>query len=99
MATIALIESHALIGLAAQSAKPAISVVNNSHIPVGESQIPGNRLDHYLGSIAGPSVGNISGNFPSTEQTITSLQALVQNIGFITLNTIARHVPENPDRH
>jgi Tfp pilus assembly protein PilX len=74
--------------LAAQPAKPAIGVVNNTDIPVAESQIPSNRLDHYIGSIAAPSVGNISGNLPSTEQTVTSLQALVQNISSVANNNL-----------
>jgi Tfp pilus assembly protein PilX len=74
--------------LAAQAAKPAIGVVNNSDIAVAESNIPNNRLDHYLGSLAAPSVGNISGSLPSTEQTVSSLQTLVQNITSVANNNL-----------
>jgi hypothetical protein len=74
--------------LAAQPAKPAIGVVNNSDVAVAETNIPSNRLSHYLGSIAAPSVGNISSNLPTTEQSVSSLQALVQNVSSVANNTL-----------
>jgi hypothetical protein len=63
-----------------QPAKNAIGVLNAGDIPTVESGIPNNRLSHYVGVGGTPSVGNVSGMLPSNEQTVSSLQQLVQDI-------------------
>jgi hypothetical protein len=74
--------------LAAQPPKPAVGVVNNSDVAVAESSIPGNRLNHYLGSGGTPSVNNISSSLPANEQSVTNLQNLVQNITSVANNVL-----------
>jgi hypothetical protein len=74
--------------LSAQAPKPALGVVNNSDVAIAESTIPGNRLDHYLGSGATPSVSNISTSLPTNEQSVTSLQNLVQTITNVANNVL-----------
>jgi Tfp pilus assembly protein PilX len=64
----------------AQSAKNAIGVTNAGDISTAESGIPGNRLNHYVGAGATPSVGNVSALLPSNEQSVSSLQQMVQDI-------------------
>src|SRR5215469_253174 len=63
-----------------QPAKLAVGVVNNADIATAESNIPASRLNHYLGSGTAPSVGNVSSSLSPSEQTVSSLQALVANI-------------------
>jgi len=74
--------------LSAQAPKPALGVVNNSDVATAESTIPGNRLNHYLGSGATPSVSNISTSLPTNEQSVTSLQNLVQTITNVANNVL-----------
>ena len=72
-----------------QTAKPAVGVINNADIATAASNIPSNRLDHYLGSPVGPpSIGNVSGNLSSAEVTVASLQTLVQTISSVANNVL-----------
>jgi hypothetical protein len=72
----------------AQPAKPAVGVLSPGDIPITESTIPGNRLNHYLGSGGAPSVGDISALLPPTEQTVSNLNQLVSNITQVANNVI-----------
>jgi hypothetical protein len=72
----------------AQPAKPAVGVLSPGDIPIAESGIPGNRLNHYLGSGGAPSVGDISSVLPPTEQTVTNLNQLVSTITQVANNVI-----------
>ena len=72
----------------AQPAKPAVGVLSPGDIPTTESTIPGNRLNHYLGSGGAPSVGDISSLLPPTEQTVSNLNQLVSNITQVANNVI-----------
>jgi hypothetical protein len=72
----------------AQPAKPAVGVLSPGDIPIAESTIPGNRLNHYLGSGGSPSVGDISSVLPPTEQTVTNLNQLVSTITQVANNVI-----------
>lgn len=72
-----------------QPAKSAIGVVANGDIATAESGIPANRLINYDGSGGAPSVNNIAGLLPPTEQTVTNLQNLVQNITKVANNVLA----------
>jgi Tfp pilus assembly protein PilX len=75
--------------LTPQSPKPALGVVNNSDVAIAESNIPSNRLDHYLGSGATPpSISNISTSLPANEQSVSSLQSLVQSITGVASNVL-----------
>lgn len=71
-----------------QAAKPAVGVLNSGDIAATTSGIPNNRLDHYLGAGGTPSFGNVSGLLPSSEQTVTNLQNLVQNITNVANNVL-----------
>lgn len=71
-----------------QAAKPAVGVLSPGDIPVAESTIPANRLNHYLGVGATPSVGDVSSLLPSTENTATNLNQLVANISQVANNVI-----------
>ena len=71
-----------------QPAKLAVGVVNNADIATAESNIPASRLNHYLGSGTAPSVGNVSSSLSSSEQTVSSLQALVGNITSVANNVL-----------
>jgi Tfp pilus assembly protein PilX len=64
----------------AQPAKPAIGVVSTPDISTVQSGIPSNRLDHYVGAGGTPSVANVSSVLPSNEQSVSSLNSLVQTI-------------------
>jgi len=72
-----------------QPAKPAVGVVSAVDIALAASTIPGNRLDHYLGTGGTPSIGNISSLLPSTENTVSSLNQLVSDITKVADNVIA----------
>jgi len=72
----------------AQPAKPAVGVLSPGDVPIAESTIPGNRLNHYLGSGGAPSVGDISSLLPPTEQTVTNLNQLVSTITQVANNVI-----------
>jgi hypothetical protein len=72
-----------------QAAKPAVGVVSPADIPLAESTIPANRLNHYLGQGGTPSVGNVSSLLPNSENTVTSLNQLVSNISQVADNVIA----------
>ena len=72
----------------AQPAKPAVGVLSPADIPITESTIPGNRLNHYLGSGGSPSVGDISSVLPPTEQTVTNLNQVVSSITQVANNVI-----------
>ena len=63
-----------------QTAKPAVGVVSIADIATAASGIPANRLNHYLGSGGTPSIGNIASLLPSTENSVSSLNQLVQQI-------------------
>jgi hypothetical protein len=71
-----------------QPGKPAVGVVTPGDVAGTSSGIPGDRLDHYLGTGGTPSVGNISGMLPSNEQTVANLQSLVQNISNVANNVL-----------
>lgn len=71
-----------------QSAKPAVGVLSVGDIPITESTIPANRLDHYLGLGGTPSVGNISSLLPTSERNPTSLNQLVSDISKVANNVI-----------
>jgi Tfp pilus assembly protein PilX len=71
-----------------QAAKPAIGVVTTPNIATVESGIPNNRLSHYTGAGAAPSVSNISTTLPASEDTVASLQALVANISTVANNSL-----------
>ena len=71
-----------------QASKPAIGVVTNGDITTTTSGIPNNRLNNYVGSGGAPSVGNVSGLLPSNEQTVASLQNLVQSITQVANNVL-----------
>ena len=71
-----------------QAAKPAVGVVSPGDIPIAESTIPANRLNHYLGLGGTPSIGDISSLLPSTENTATNLNQLVSNISQVANNVI-----------
>jgi hypothetical protein len=71
-----------------QAAKPAVGVTNPGDIPVAESTIPANRLNHYLGSGGTPSVGDISSLLPPTEQTPANLNDVVSKITQVANNVI-----------
>jgi len=82
--------SHPMPGCAipAQAAKPAVGVVSPTDIALAESTIPLNRLDHYLGLGATPSVGNVNSLLPRTENTVTSLNQLVSDISQVANNVV-----------
>jgi hypothetical protein len=71
-----------------QAPKSAVGVINNGDIAIAESHIPGNRLNHYLGSGGTPSVTNVSGLLNSNEQTVTNLQNLMQQITSVANNVL-----------
>jgi len=71
-----------------QSAKPSVGVVSPGDIPITESTIPANRLDHYLGSGGTPSVGDISSLLPNTENSPGKLNQLVADISNVANNVI-----------
>jgi Tfp pilus assembly protein PilX len=71
----------------AQPPKPAVGVINNGDIATAESTIPGNRLNHYLGAGGTPSISDVA-PLPSNEQTVTSLQNVVQNITSVANNVL-----------
>ena len=71
-----------------QPAKPAVGVVSAADIARAASGIPNNRLNHYLGTGATPSISNISSVLPGTENTVTSLNQLVSNISQVANNVI-----------
>jgi hypothetical protein len=70
-----------------QPAKTAIGVVTTGDIATAGSGIPGNRLNNYVGAGGTPSIGNVSGSLPPTEQSVASLQNLVQSISNVA-NTV-----------
>jgi Tfp pilus assembly protein PilX len=72
-----------------QPAKPAIGVVSPGDIAIAASGIPNNRLNHYLGTGGTPSINNVSGLLPNTENTVTSLNKLVSDISKVANNVIA----------
>ena len=82
--------SNTLAGCAVpvQAAKPAIGVVTSGDVPAATSGIPNNRLSNYVGSGGAPSVGNVSGLLSSNEQTVASLQNLVQSITQVANNVL-----------
>lgn len=71
-----------------QPTRAAVGVVSAGDIPVAASGIPANRLNHYLGTGATPSISNVSGILPNTENTVTSLNQLVSNISQVANNVI-----------
>jgi Tfp pilus assembly protein PilX len=72
-----------------QPAKPAVGVVSAPDIATAASGIPNNRLNHYLGTGATPSIGNIAAVLPGTENTVSSLNQLVSNISQVANNVIS----------
>jgi len=74
--------------VAVQPAKSALGVVNPGDIATAASGIPNNRLDHYLGAGGTPSVSNVGGLLPPTEQSVASLQNLVQSISNVANNVL-----------
>jgi hypothetical protein len=71
-----------------QPAKSAIGVVTAGDIGTAESGIPANRLNNYQGAGGTPSVGDVAGLLPPSEQTVTNLQNLVQNVTNVANNVI-----------
>lgn len=71
-----------------QPTKPAVGVVNSGDVTEAASGIPNNQLDHYLGTGATPSVSNISGLLPPSEQNVGSLQNLVQSLTNVANNVL-----------
>jgi hypothetical protein len=71
-----------------QPAKTAVGVVTNGDISTAVSGIPANRLNNYLGSGGTPSIGNVSGLLPASEQTVTNLQNVVQSISNVANNVL-----------
>jgi len=72
-----------------QPAKPAVGVVSPADIAVAASGIPGNRLNHYLGVGATPSIGIVSTLLPNTENTVTSLNQLVSDIAKVANQVVS----------
>jgi hypothetical protein len=74
----------------AQPPKPAIGVVNTADIPTAESNIPSNRLNDYLGAGVPPATASVRNVAPlaPNEQTVASLQNLVQNITSVANNVL-----------
>ncbi len=72
-----------------QAAKPAVGVTSAADIAIAEANIPGNRLDHYLGAgVTTPSISNVAGSLPANEQSVTSLNKLVASIAKVADNTL-----------
>ena len=71
-----------------QPTKAAVGVINSGDIAGAASSIPSNRLDHYLGTGGTPSVGNVSGLLPTSEQSVANLQSLVQNLTNVANNVL-----------
>jgi Tfp pilus assembly protein PilX len=72
-----------------QPAKPAVGVVSAGDIALAAAGIPNNRLNHYLGTGATPSISNVSGLLPSSENSVSSLNKLVSDISKVANNVIA----------
>jgi hypothetical protein len=71
-----------------QPAKSALGVVTSGDIAGAAGGIPGWRLGQYVGAGGTPSIGNISGQLSSNEQSVASLQNLVQNITNVANNVV-----------
>src|SRR6266852_3849327 len=72
-----------------QAAKPAVGVTSVADVAIAETNIPGNRLDHYLGAgVTTPSISNVAGSLPANEQSVTSLNKLVASIDMVADNTL-----------
>ena len=67
-------------GSATAPAGAAIGVTNAPDIATVVAGIPSNRLDHYTGAGASPDVENISAGIPPTENSVSSLNALLATI-------------------
>ena len=71
-----------------QPSKTAIGVLTSGDIAAASSGIPGNRLNNYVGTGGTPSIGNVSGSLPPAEQSVASLQNLVQSITNVANNVL-----------
>ncbi|HET7106817.1 MAG TPA: pilus assembly PilX N-terminal domain-containing protein [Candidatus Acidoferrum sp.] len=72
-----------------QPSKSAIGVVTSGDIATATTGIPANRTNNYVGTGGTPSIGNVSGSLPPSEQSVASLQTLVQNIANVANNTLS----------
>jgi hypothetical protein len=73
---------------ALQPAKPAVGVVTAADVTIVSAAIPSNRKANYTGTGSTPSVSNVTSTLPTNEQSVTSLQAMLQSIQGVATDVV-----------